>query len=231
VETALAEGAASLSYTYSEPTVFHELVLACADLARQKGLASILVSNGYQTKACLESLRNRIQAANFDLKSFNDGFYRTHCGARLAPVLDTLRRAVSYGWWVEVTTLLIPGLNDSREELDAIAAFIATDLGRHVPWHVSRFHPAYRMTDRAPTPLPALERALRAGREAGLWFVYAGNLPGHPSESTCCPACGAVFIPRTGYRAAPPRKAACAACGAPVPGVWRTEDMALGETA
>ena len=225
VDMALSQGAASLSYTYSEPTVFHELVLACAARAREKGLASILVSNAYQSEACLESLRGLVDAANFDLKSFRDDFYRRHCGARLTPVLDTLRRAVSYGWWVEVTTLLIPGLNDSEEELRAIATFIAEELGPGVPWHVSRFRPTFKMTDRSPTPLSSLERALDAGKKAGLHFTYAGNIPGHPSESTRCPACGGVFIHRTGYSSSPARNASCPSCGAPVPGVWTIDAL------
>lgn len=229
IRAARERGASSLSFTYSEPTIFHELVTATADLAASHGLACILVSNGYQSEACLESLRHRIHAANFDLKSFRDEFYREQCGARLEPVLDTLRRAVSYGWWVEITTLLIPGLNDSQEELRQIALFIAKELGPHVPWHMSRFRPAYRMQTRPPTPVASLERALAAGSEAGLQFVYAGNIPGHPSESTRCPRCGAIFIKRTGYSSARPVGKVCASCAASIPGVWDISQLSIGD--
>ncbi|MDL2272876.1 AmmeMemoRadiSam system radical SAM enzyme [Desulfovibrio sp. OttesenSCG-928-I05] len=229
VRAAQHRGAASISFTYSEPTVFHELVTATAEQATAEGLACILVSNGYQSAACLENLRHSIHAANFDLKSFRDEFYREHCGARLEPVLQTLRRTVAYGWWVEVTTLLIPGCNDSPEELRHIATFIANELGPHVPWHVSRFRPAYRMRDRIPTPQASLERALEAGAEAGLFFVYAGNIPGHPSESTRCPHCGMVFISRTGYASAPPPGKCCTACGASIPGLWDISQLSSGD--
>lgn len=227
VLTARGESAASIAYTYSEPTVFHELVEATARLAGENGIASVLVSNGYQSEACLERLRNLIHAANFDLKSFRDALYRELCGARLKPVLNTLRRAVSYGWWVEVTTLLISGRNDSREELQDIASFIAEELGPHVPWHVSRFRPAYRMRNHAPTPVASLERALETGKSAGLHFVYAGNVPGHPSESTRCPRCGADCIRRTGYASAPLHDGKCAACGTAIPGIWDISQLSF----
>ncbi len=220
VEEVQRQGAASIAYTYSEPTLLYELIMATAPLARKNGLASILISNGYQSRECLESLRPHIQAANFDLKAFSDTFYREYCGARLEPVLETLRLACSFGWWVEITTLLIPGLNDSLNELREIAGFIRRELGAHVPWHVSRFHPAHKMLDRPPTPLASVERALLAGEEAGLEFVYAGNIPGHPSESTRCPRCGRIVIRREGYALLSPATGLCPDCGASVPGVW-----------
>lgn len=220
VETARTAGAASIAYTYNEPTIFFEMLEPTARMAQENGLDNILVSNAYQSRECLDALRPLIQAANFDLKSFSNAFYREHCGARLRPVLNTLRTAMEFGWWVEITTLLIPGLNDSDEELRAIARFIKSDLGPDVPWHISRFRPMFRMLDRPPTPLASLERALTAGREEGLHFVYAGNVPGHDSESTRCPACHAVAIPRTGYEAPANATGHCPACDAAIPGVW-----------
>ncbi len=220
VEAAVQSGAASISYTYNEPTIFFELLEPTARLAQERGLANILVSNAYQSRECLEALRPLVRAANFDLKAFTDDFYRQHCGARLKPVLETLRTAKKFGWWVEVTTLLIPGLNDSDEELRNIASFIKNDLGAEVPWHISRFRPMFRMTDRPVTPLSSLERALTAGLEAGLSFVYAGNVHGHESESTRCPACHAVAIPRRGYEAPRAATGRCPTCGDSIPGVW-----------
>ncbi len=220
VRAALDAGAKSIAYTYNEPTVAVELVRAAAARALNAGLANILISNGYQSPECMEMLQSLIQAANFDLKSFRDDFYTTYCGARLKPVLRTLEQAVAYGWWIEITTLLIPGRNDSDKELRDIARFIKENLGKQVPWHISRFHPAFRMRDAPVTPLADLERAHAVGRAEGLLFVYAGNVPGHASESTFCPSCEALFIRRAGYRCEPPASGRCAACGTSVPGVW-----------
>ena len=221
VNAAIDKGAASISYTYSEPTIFFELVEACARLANSQGLVNILVSNAFQSETCLETLQPLVQAANFDLKSFSDAFYRRYCGARLAPALDTLRRAVGFGWWVEVTTLLIPGLNDSPEELRDMAGFIKKELGTQVPWHISRFRPCHRMTDLPPTPLASVERALAIGKEEGLLFVYAGNVQGHDSENTFCPVCGKTVVRRAGYRVAHAFDGSCPFCGTSIAGLWR----------
>ena len=220
VEEAGRSGAASLSFTYSEPTVFFELMAETADMARQAGFGTIMVSNGFQSPDCLEALRDRIKAANIDLKSFREEFYRDYCQARLAPVLDNLKAMRSCGWWVEVTTLLIPGRNDSSEELRDLARFIAQELGQEVPWHLSRFHPAFRMKDVPPTPLADLERAARIGREEGLRFVYLGNVAQHALASTYCPKCGRTLLSRLGYRVQGlPFDGRCA-CGEDIPGIW-----------
>jgi len=226
VRAARDHGCASLSYTYSEPTVFFELMLATAELAQAQGLDNILVSNGFMSPECLEALGPCIQAANIDLKAFSEEFYREICGARLAPVLDNLRRIKALGWWLEVTTLVIPGLNDSDAELAAMAGFIATELGPDVPWHVSRFHPDHRLRGVPATPVATLERAWRLGHEAGLRFVYPGNVPGHDAESTRCPGCGAVLLRRAGFTVQGnvlshgPARGHCPECGLPVAGVW-----------
>ena len=212
--------AASISFTYSEPTVFFELAAATADIALEAGLGTVLVSNGFQSPQSLEALGPRIRAANIDLKSFRDEFYRRCCGARLAPVLAALRRMRELGWWVEVTTLLIPGLNDTAEEAHDIAHFIARELGPDTPWHISRFHPAFHMSATPPTPLAALERAALTGKEEGLRFVYVGNAPGNAYASTLCPACGRELLGRRGYLTSGlPFDGTCG-CGARVPGVW-----------
>jgi pyruvate formate lyase activating enzyme len=224
IEEARRAGAASVSFTYNEPTVFFELMLKTADRALEAGLGSVLVSNGFQSPQCLAALRGRIRAANIDLKSFRDAFYREHCRARLAPVLANLRRMREFGWWLEVTTLLVPGCNDGPEEVRDIARFLARDLGGDVPWHISRFHPAFRMKDRSPTTLGALEAAAGIGREEGVRFVYLGNVPGHPLESTFCPRCGRRLIARRGYAVdfaeGGPFAGRCG-CGERIPGVWR----------
>lgn len=220
VASARESGAASISFTYNEPTISAELITSVAPKANDAGLAAILVSNAYAGKECMAELRPIIQAANFDLKAFNDAFYRDLCGARLAPVLRTIARAVAFGWWVEVTTLLIPGRNDSDEELTALARFIKNDLGAHVPWHISRFRPMFRLADVPATPVSSLERAHAIGLAEGLQFVYTGNVPGHDGESTYCPVCGEMAIRRTGYRTEMPCGSVCGYCGETLPGVW-----------
>ena len=222
VRAARETGAASISYTYSEPTIFFELVQATARLAGQAGLANVLVSNGFMTGRCLDELAPLIQAANIDLKAFSERFYQEVCGARLAPVLENLKTIRSLGWHLEVTTLVIPDLNDSKEELSAIAGFIAKELGAHTPWHVSRFHPTYRLTDRGPTPVESLERARAAGIAAGLEHIYVGNVPGREDNATACPSCGCACVTRDGFTVLRNRLKGgrCPQCGGEVSGVW-----------
>ena len=220
VEEAGRCGAASLAFTYNEPTVFFELMAETADLARQAGLGALLVSNGFQSPDSLEALRGRIQAANIDLKSFREEFYREYCKARLAPVLDNLKTLRACGCWLEVTTLLIPGRNDSSEELRELARFIAQELGQEVPWHISRFRPAFRMQDIPPTPLADMERAARIGQEEGLRFVYLGNVIQDAFAATFCPGCGRKLLSRLGYRVTGlPFDGQCP-CGERIPGIW-----------
>jgi pyruvate formate lyase activating enzyme len=221
VEAALGARAQSVSYTYNEPVVFFELLEPCAILARKNALRNILVSNAYMSREAFSALDGLIDAANFDLKSFSDDFYRRCCGGRLKPVLQTLKRAVKAGWWVEVTTLIITGLNDSAPELDQLASFIAGELGGTVPWHVSRFRPAYLMRDRPPSAAASLELALEAGYKRGLSYVYAGNMPGHKAENTYCPGCGKTLLSRFGFSVQGKFTGRCPGCGTLVPGVWK----------
>lgn len=223
VANALDSGCASIAYTYTEPTIFFEYAYDTARLARQAGLRNVFVTNGYETPQAVEAIAPYLDAANVDLKAFSEEYYRRICGARLAPVLDTLRLMVKLGIWVEVTTLLVPGLNDSDEELRALARFLAEELGRDVPWHVSRFFPAYKMAGHAVTPVESIRRALRIGREAGLRYVYGGNLPlDEGEEDTTCPNCHRVVIERAGVwlRANHLRDGRCPDCGAAIRGVW-----------
>ncbi len=229
VRAAQDSGCRSISYTYSEPTIFFELVEDTARLARAKGLRNILVTNGFMSPECLDALgpspqngSGLIQAANVDLKAFTEDFYSTVCGARLAPVLDNLKHMRALGWWLEVTTLVIPGANDSPAELSALAAWIAADLGPDTPWHLSRFHPEHRMPDRPPTPPETLLAARALGLSAGLRHVYIGNLSGPGFGDTLCPACHAPAVSRSGFSAdrSGLSHGRCAACGAALAGVW-----------
>lgn len=220
VQAALRSGSASISYTYSEPTVFFELMRDTAELAKATGLKNCIVSNGFQSPQCLRALGPLIDAANIDLKAMNPAFYERICGARLAPVLANLVRMRHLGWWLEVTTLLIPDGNDDPGELRRLADFLVKELGPHTPWHLSRFHPDYAMRDRPATPLASLERAYAIGREAGLEFVYVGNVPGNAHNGTACPGCGEALIERTGFSVNAVRTVdgRCPQCGAVLPG-------------
>lgn len=216
---ARAENARSLAFTYNEPTVFFELVRATANLCPD--MPVILVSNGYMSRDCLHALRGLVRAANIDLKGFRDAFYRKFCGARLQPVLDTLKAVQELGWWLEVTTLVIPGINDDRQELAELAAFVHDELGADTPWHISAFHGAHLMADHPPTPLPTLQQARDAGRAAGLRFVYMGNVRCAGGGDTVCPSCGSMLVERVGYAVyRHDRAGQCPACGYLLPGVW-----------
>jgi len=221
VERALASGSRSISYTYTEPTVYFEFALETAQIAAERGIRNVFVTNGYMTPAMLDLIAPSLDAANVDLKSFRDDFYRGQCGARLQPVLDSLRKMKDLGIWVEVTTLLIPSLNDSEEELGELASFIAS-LGKETPWHISRFHPQYRMMETPPTPAASIHRAAEIGRAAGLRYVYSGNIPGDPGENTFCSNCGRLLIGRCGFTIERMELAgsACPGCKTPLDGIF-----------
>ena len=228
VRTAVRYGSRSIAYTYSEPTIFFEYSYEIARLAHEAGIASVYVTNGYMTPEMLELFRGArnghepwLHAANVDLKAFRDETYRKVCGARLQPVLDSLKKMKELGIWVEVTTLVVPGMNDSEGELCEIAQFIGEDLGPETPWHVSRFHPDYKMRDRGPTPTTTLREAYELGRAAGLHYVYVGNLPGARLEDTYCPPCGERVIGRWGFQVTDYhiQDGACFNCGAAIDGV------------
>ena len=208
----------SVSYTYTEPTIFFEYAHDCAQLAREQGIRNCFVTNGFQTPETIEVMAGLIDAANVDLKAFSDAFYRERCRGRLEPVKESIRLMHGAGIHVEVTTLLIPGFNDNADELKALAAFLA-GVSPDIPWHVSRYHPDHKF-DRAPvTPAAGVFKALEIGKAAGLRYLYAGNLPGGEYEDTRCPACGATVIARNGFHARPVglKGSHCAACGEPLP--------------
>jgi pyruvate formate lyase activating enzyme len=235
VRAAQQYGSRSIAYTYTEPTIFFEYSYDIARIAHQVGIASVYVTNGYMTHEMLERFQGKdnghepwLDAANVDLKAFRDETYKRVCGARLQPVLDSLKRMKELDIWVEVTTLVVPDLNDSDTELGEIAQFIASELGVETPWHVSRFHPDYKMYDRGPTPATALHRAYELGREAGLRYVYVGNLPGAGLEDTSCPGCGQTVIGRWGFQVRQWNIQAgkCAFCGTVIDGVGMVVESA-----
>jgi pyruvate formate lyase activating enzyme len=200
VEAALRAGCASIAYTYTEPTIFMELAAETGRLARARGLANVFVSNGYLTPEAIDFARPWLDAINIDLKAFNESFYKELCKARLQPVKDAIRIiAKETDIWLELTTLIIPGQNDSDDELRAMAAFIAEEVSADTPWHVSRFYPQYMLTQNVPTAEETLERAYEIGKAAGLRYIYIGNLPGIRAESTYCPSCSELLIDRVGY--------------------------------
>ncbi len=211
---------ASISYTYTEPTIYFELAYDTARLAAEAGLKNVFVTNGYITPEALQTIRPYLHAANIDLKGYRDDFYREICGARLQPVLDAIRLYKALGIWIEITTLVIPGHNDSTEDLAGIAAF-GKSVGEDIPWHVSRFHPTYKLTDEPATPVETLERARKIGLDAGLRYVYEGNVPGE-GEDTQCWNCRKTLVERVGFsvRANNIKNGKCGFCEAVIDGVW-----------
>jgi pyruvate formate lyase activating enzyme len=219
VADARATDSRSIAYTYTEPTIFFEYAYDTARLAHAAGIANVYVTNGYMTTDMLETFHPHLDAANVDLKAFRNKTYNRYVGAGLEPVLDSMKTMKQLGVWLEVTTLVIPGLNDDPAELRDAAAFMARELGPETPWHLSRFFPTYQMTDRPPTPVETLERAQEIGLEEGLRYVYLGNVAGE--SNTSCHQCGRLLIRRRGYWIGENhvRDGRCATCGAPVAGV------------
>lgn len=220
IDGAIATDCESIAYTYTEPTIYYEFMIETARLAVENGLKNVMVSNGFIDPEPLDELLPLMHAFNIDLKSFSDTFYRKVCGGRLQPVLDTIGRIKKAGRWVEVTTLLIPQHNDSFEEVSEIAAFIA-GIDVSIPWHVSRFFPAYHFDHMATaTSESSLEQALNAARHYGLHYYYAGNTL-HDTD-TRCPECPNVVIERSGYTTRLPEQfnGTCPECGYEIAGVW-----------
>ena len=220
VKAALRQGCRSISYTYTEPTIYYEFAFDTARLAKEAGLGNSFVTNGYMTPEALEEIKPYLDAANVDLKAFNENFYRKMCGAHLEPVLDSIRTMKELGIWVEITTLLIPGQNDDSEELKKLAAFIA-GVDPDIPWHISRYHPDYKYSESPATPIETLRNAYRIGTEAGLHYIYIGNVIGE-SEATLCPECGQALIQRSGYHTSKGKikNSRCEYCGASIAGIF-----------
>ncbi len=214
-------GCRSISYTYTEPTIYFEYAHDIASEAHREGIKNIFVTNGYMTEEALEKIQPYLDAANVDLKSIKEKFYKEICGGRLEPVLENLRRMRRMGTWVEITTLVIPTLNDSDREFEEIARFIAS-LGPEVPWHLSAFYPTYKMLGLPRTPASLLHRARGIGIKAGLRYVYCGNIPGEEGEDTFCPHCGQRLIERIGFRVTKNDvvNGTCRYCSGSIDGIW-----------
>jgi pyruvate formate lyase activating enzyme len=221
VDDTVERNCKTIAYTYTEPTVFFEFAYATAKLAKKKKIKNVFVTNGYMTSEMLHMAAPFLDAANVDLKSYNNDFYKTYCEAKLEPVKETLRLMKSLGILLEITTLLIPGLNDEVTELEGIATFIANELGVDTPWHISRFHPTYKMTNRPRTPVETIKRAREIGLNAGLRYVYTGNVPGDAGENTFCYNCGEILIERYGFHIEKNlvKNSRCSFCNAVIDGV------------
>ncbi|WP_253488897.1 AmmeMemoRadiSam system radical SAM enzyme [Methanocalculus alkaliphilus] len=200
VRRATGSGAASITWTYNEPTIWHEYALDMGVIARKNGLKTIYVTNGYITEEALNELSPMLSAFRVDLKAFNDGFYHSVCGGHLQPVLDATARAHELGMHIETVTLIIPGQNDDPREIDAMIRWVIENLGPETPMHFTRYRPAYRMSVPAATPVKRLEEIYHRARELGLEYPYLGNIPGSPYEDTRCPSCSDILIRRMGYR-------------------------------
>jgi pyruvate formate lyase activating enzyme len=223
VDEAEKAGCKSISYTYTEPTIFFELALDCAQIAHERGIKNIFVSNGYTSPEATRAIAPYLDGNNIDLKG-DDEFYKKFCGAKLQPVLDTIRLMKELGVWVEVTTLIIPSLNDSEETIRWIAGYIHS-VDPSIPWHVTQFYPTYKLLDLPRTPVETLRKARDIGIETGLKYVYEGNVPGEGGENTYCPDCGELIIERVGYhiRRKDMKASHCLYCGTEIDGVFEKE--------
>jgi pyruvate formate lyase activating enzyme len=219
VREAERAGCGSISYTYTEPTIFMEFAYDCARLAHQKGIKNVFVSNGYTGPEATRLIAPYLDGNNIDLKG-DDAFYKKVVGAKLQPVLDTIRLMKELGVWVEVTTLIIPTYNDSDEFLKWAADFIKS-VDPAIPWHVTQFYPTYELMDKPRTPLSTLRRAREIGLKAGLKYVYEGNVPGEGGENTYCPSCGELVIERVGFSLAGIRMKdfRCSKCASHIDGI------------
>ena len=224
VENALDSGCKSISYTYNEPTIFTEYALDVMDAAKGTGLKHVYVTNGYETPECWNALKGKLDAANIDLKAFNQPFYGNLCKATLEPVKESIKLAKKAGIWVEVTTLIVPGENDNLDELKAEAGFLA-GIDKDMPWHVTAFHPDYKMLDKEPTGPEILIKAREIGKAAGIKHVYIGNVPFSYSayETTTCPRCGKKLVERVGFSVESNDivDGACRFCKEKIKGIWK----------
>jgi len=220
VDLAIKHRCQSISYTYNEPTIFYPFAKDIALLAKEKGIKSIFVSNGLETPGVIDDMRGVIDAFNIDLKSFDEGYYKKSLKGSLSGVLDTLKRLKDRGFWVEVTTLIVPDVNDSKEEIEKIASFIANEMDIYTPWHISAFHPDYKMDDTKSTSIDKMMEAKEIGQRAGLKYIYLGNIG--VMSITRCPECNFELIKRDGYMVIENRlkEGHCPNCDRLIEGVW-----------
>ncbi|MFQ6059350.1 MAG: AmmeMemoRadiSam system radical SAM enzyme, partial [Anaerolineae bacterium] len=230
VALALDKGCPSIAYTYAEPTVFYEYMLTTARLGRAKGVRSVVISAGYMNPGPLRDLCRAVDAIKIDLKGFNKEFYKKVCFATLEPVLESIKTVHEEGVHLEIVNLVVPTLNDDPDELRDMARWIMDNVGPDVPLHFSRFYPQYKLKNLPPTPVESLERAREVALDAGIHYVYIGNVPGHPGNQTYCARCGKIIIRRLGFAVMEYHIAdgQCEFCGQPIPGVWELGGITRG---
>ena len=222
IEVAIKKNSESISYTYTEPTIFFELMIETAKLAKENNIKNVMVTNGYMSEIAFEKISPYIDGANIDLKSFSEAFYKKYCGASLSPVLDTIKRMKESGIWIELTTLLIPDLNSDEGEIKELISFIV-NLDENIPWHVSRFFPHHNLLDCSITDTTTMFNFLEMGNKMGLKHLYGGNISSDKWSHTTCPECHAVLIERNGYHTqiANFTNGICGSCGHFIHGVWK----------
>ncbi|UCG33911.1 MAG: AmmeMemoRadiSam system radical SAM enzyme, partial [Phycisphaerales bacterium] len=215
----------TIAYTYSEPVIFYEYMHDTAEIGRRVGVGSVMISNGYIQEKPLRQLCQHLTGVKIDFKSFSEDFYRDWCAGELKPVLHTLEVLRDIGIWFEMVDLIVPTLNDSPQEIEAMSKWIVKNLGPDVPLHFTRFHPTYRVTNLPRTPIKTVERCRDIALDAGIHYVYAGNVAMHPGENTYCHGCGKELIRRTGFRVSKNRikDGKCPDCGVAIPGIWSQE--------
>jgi pyruvate formate lyase activating enzyme len=219
----------TIAYTYSEPVIFYEYMHDTAALAREHGIGSVIISNGYIQEKPLRQLCKQLTGVKIDFKAFTEKFYRESCAGELKPVLRVMELLKEIGIWFEMVVLVIPTLNDSPDEIKQMSQWVMKHLGPDVPMHFTRFHPTYRITNLPRTPISTLERCREIAMGEGLHYVYAGNVPMHPGENTYCHGCGNELIRRVGFRVKSNRITGgkCPKCDTAIPGVW-SQEQALG---
>jgi pyruvate formate lyase activating enzyme len=222
VRLALEKNCASIAYTYSEPLNFYEYVMDTAAIAKRKGLKNVMHTAGFVNAEPLEKLAPLLDAVNVDLKGFTEEYYKNMCGGSLEVVLNSLKILKKAGVWIEITVLIVPGYNDSEEEIKKLCLWVRKELGENTPVHFSRFYPMYQLTHLPATPYATLEKAYRIAKSAGLKYVYVGNVAGNPYENTVCPHCGKIVVRRQGFSVLENniKNGRCKYCGARIAGVW-----------
>lgn len=223
VALAAKESLPIICFTYTEPVVFYEYMVDIAKLARARGIRTAVVTAAYINPEPLQELCSVVDAVKIDLKGFTPAFYQNVCGSTLEPVLEACKLAAKSRVHLELVNLVVPELNDDTATIRRMCRWIGRELGDTIPLHFTRFHPDYRLQNSPPTPLTTLERCAAIARSEGLKFIYIGNVPGHKSEDTCCPACDKTVIRRRGYSVLENRlkQDRCPHCGGRLPGVWQ----------